>query len=287
MAITRQPIVEADFLNGVLILGEFDQKVILTDELKQRYLERSIDPFWHSSNDNLDYIVIYNTGEYFCQRKKLKYDFKEKINYWSTYAFHEATEEQVNILKEQITSLFAVSREITTNKIYDTLEKIDREKLFYDQRYAKKVIEKNNMLSASDWRILPDIEDSFPGEKDMWIKWRQALRSDVLKKPEEFNDSLEFFKYLYNIKYPIDPKKYKELYPNDEVEYLSTEDQWVKTDVEASNDFVDSRIFNILSMSAQYKESYRRVKSEVMSLMKSLEVNQISNIDLDDYIIEQ
>lgn len=286
MAITRQPILEADLLNGVIILGGFDQKVVLSEELKQRYLERSIDPFWHSENDHLDYLVIYNTGEYFCQRRKLKYDFKEKVNYWGTYAFHEASEEQVNALREQIINLFAVSGEITTNKIYDSIEKIDREKLFFDQRYAKKVIEKNKMLSASDWRILPDIIDSFPGEKEMWMKWRQILRSEVIKKPEEFGDSLEFFKYLYDIKYPIDPKKYKELYPNDEVEYLSTEDQWVKTDVEASNDFVDSRIFNILSMSAQYKESYRRVKSEVMSLMKLLEVNQISNINLDDYVIE-
>ena len=196
MAITREPVLEADFLNGVIVLASLSQKVILTDELKNRYLN-VVDPFWHSEGDTLDYIVFYNTGEYFCQKKKLKYDFKEKVNYWSTYPFYEATTEQADEFRKQLFSLFYVSREITVNKIYETVEKIDKEALFYDQRYAKKVMEKNRMLAASDWRVLPDIQDSYPGEKDMWVQWRQVMRSEVIKKPEDFESNLEFFKYLY------------------------------------------------------------------------------------------
>lgn len=285
MTIIKEPVLEADLLNGVVVLASLSQKVILTQELKNRYLN-VVDPFWHSENDTLDYIVFYNNGEYFCQKKKLKYDFKEKVNYWATYPFYEATVEQAEEFRKQLESLFYVSREITVNKVYESVEKIDKEALFFDQKYAKKVMEKNRMLAASDWRVLPDIQDSYPGEKDMWVKWRQVMRSEVIKMPEDFESNLDFFKYLYNIKYPIDPSLYIEKYPEKDVEYLSTDDQWVNNDIEASVDFVDSRMMNILSMSGQYREVARRVRREVMDLMKLLEVNQISNVDFDKYVIE-
>ena len=40
----------------------------------------------------------------------------------------------------------------------------------------KRITEKQNILNATDWRVLPDVADNYPGEKDAWIKWRAKVR---------------------------------------------------------------------------------------------------------------
>lgn len=285
---------EVDFLNDIIVILPHD-KTNITPELKQRFIS-SLDSFWHSDKDQLDFIQFFNTGEYFCQRKKLKHDFTENVSYWSTYSFTGATKEQALQFKKLLEDFFAVSREIKYSEASQAIEKLDKEFIFFEQRYEKKVKEKNDMLAASDWRVLPDVIDSFPGEKDMWIAWRNALRTQVIKMPSDFENNLEFFKYSFNIKYPIDPKMYFKKYPDGKLEdgspapeFLDSNDpnQWVGYDAEASVDFVNKRLLNIIKYAGNYKPTYTKIRSSVLDLMKKLEVDQISPIDWDNYYVDE
>lgn len=285
MAEIKQAILEADFLNNFII--SHPDKVIVLPELKDKFLNTAIDPFWHSETDQLDYFTYYNNGTYFCQRKKLKYDFKENINYWSTYTFKGASEDQAKDLSDKIRDFFATIVEVKKVKYDVEVQKVEEELLFFDQRYAKKVLERNEMLVASDWRVLPDIVDKYPGEKDMWIKWRSALRNETVKAPAEFEKGLDFLKYLYELKWPIDPEIYRKKYPNNEVEYLSTDDQWVKYDSMASTDFVNSRIVNLAKIAGNYSESYRKVNASTLNMMRLLGIDEIAPIDWSIYYTDE
>jgi hypothetical protein len=293
--IFRTPIVEADFLNKILVqtggaIYEAGQKVPasrvnIPDEISERFLTEQVDPFWHNENDRLEYFVVYNDGTYYCQRKRVRYDFESKSNYWSTYNFSGASKDQVESLKNKVIDFVSALREYKSVEYQGVIDKIDQEVIFFDQRWLKKFREKQMMLAASDWRVLPDVEDSYPGEKDMWIKWRATMRTETVKKPQEFENNLEFLKYLYDHKWPIDPKKYKEAYPNGEVEYLSTDDQWVGYDTEASTDFVDSRLINILNTSTVYREKVVDIKKSVYNLIKELRLEDFAEFNYDQYNI--
>lgn len=290
----RTALIEADFLNRILLKGgevfEAGQKITpkrldIPEEILERFLDEQVDAYWHDKNDRLEYVIIYNDGTYHCQRKRVRYDFESKSNFWSTYSFNGASKDQVESLKNKLLDFVDALSEYKTAQYEGVLQKIDESAVFFDQRWLKKFREKQMMLSASDWRVLPDVEDSYPGEKDMWIKWRSTMRSETVKKPQEFETNLEFLKYLYDHKWPIDPKRYWESYPNGEVEYLSTDDQWVKYDSEASTDFVDSRLVNILNTSGVFKESLREIRRSVLDLIKDLRMEDFTEINYDQYTI--
>lgn len=293
MALLRTALVEADFLNNIIIVGgttyEQDQepdivnKVSVPEEIAARFLTELVDPFWHTDKDQLEYIIIYNDQTYICQRKKLKYDFKQNVNYWSTYNFTGANPDQVNALLKKIQSLVVSIKEYKLSSYDVVLQKIDQEHIYFDQRYLKKLREKQMMLAATDWRVLPDVEDSYAGEKDMWIKWRSTMRTETVKKPEEFENNLEFLKYIYDHKWPIDPKIYKQKYPEADVEYLSTDDQWVKYDTEASTDFVDTRLINMMNISGVYREKLVKIRKDVYDMMKDLRLEDFAEIDYSRY----
>lgn len=295
--IFRTAIIEADFLNKIIIQTggitfEDDQKlpvnrVNVPDEISERFLAEQVDPYWHSETDRLEYFISYNDGTYYCQRKRVRFDFKTQTNYWSTYNFTGASPEQVEVLTNKLIDFVSALREFKAAKYESVLEKIDQEFIFFDQRWLKKYREKQMMLSASDWRVLPDVEDSYPGEKDMWIKWRATMRSETVKKPEEFQSNLEFLKYLYDHKWPVDPKRYWQQYPDGDVEYLSTDDQWVVYDTEASTDFVDSRLINILGTSGVYREKIVDINRTVYNMIKELRLEDFAEINYDQYNITE
>lgn len=297
--IIRMPIFEVNFLNDTLtdltpqfIEGGEDQdqtivnmrpikKYSLNPELKERFLNEYVGQLWHNEKDVLEYVIFYNTGEYFCQRKKLRYDFNTQANYWSVYQFTGASQEQSQELFSKLTILAKTQDIVKEYNIAEKIEKVDKEYLYYDQRYNKRIRERNAMLAACDWRVLPDVVDSYEGEKDQWIKWREELRNVLILHPSNFESTLELLRHLHNIKWPIDPKKYKEKYPDNEVEYLSTEDQWVKRDTDASTNFVESRLRNIMELRQRYIDSNRIIEKEVKEMMQMLRVEDFVEAGID------
>lgn len=285
-----------DFLNKCIFTSDRTNKALLSDDILEKFLTNAVDPFWNTDKDKIDFFCYYNTGEYFCQRKKLKHDFSTGSSYWYTYNFTGASPEQAKEFFELCAEFFNVVREVKTLKIDAVIKEVDKEYLFYEQRYLKKMSEKTAMLQTSDWRILPDVPESFPGEKDMWIQWRAYIRDESIRKPSDFESNLEFFKYTYDIKYPVDPNGYRKLYPDGLLEdgitpapeYMDKEDpqQWVRHDGEASSDFLKTRISTMYQLGGQYKKSYKKIRSSMLELMKLLEVDSLVDFDWNRYYTE-
>jgi hypothetical protein len=281
-----RPSIEIDFLNKYIFSPSDDpvSSVASVKTIDPKLLEvffENIDSFWHTENDQLQYFIYFNTGEYICQRKKLKYNFETKSSYWQTYNFKNVDQDKVIELYDKIQAFVILNNDVKQFLSIKEVKEIGQEAVFFERRFIKKIAEKNAMLASSDWRILPDVVDSYEGEKDMWIKWRNVLRNEVIRRPEEYENGLEYLKYLYNIKYPVDPKLYRQLYPNgkdindNDVEYLSTPDQWVKYDVEASSDFITSNAIRALNYTKGFIESRIKVKKKILSILKTFGVEAI------------
>ena len=120
---------EVDFLNDFIVILPHD-KTTINPELKQKFLS-ILDPFWHSEKDQIDFFQFFNTGEYFCQRRKLKHDFKENVSYWSTYSFTGATKEQAEEFKNLIGDFFYISKEVRFSEINKEILKINKELIFF------------------------------------------------------------------------------------------------------------------------------------------------------------
>lgn len=297
----RESVLEADFLNNYIItrlpgeqLGSH-RKLRMESTLKANFLSQVVDSFWHSEKDQLDYFSFYSTGQYFCQRRKQKLNFNTGDTYWETYQFTGATNDQALVLKNQLNDFYLAIEEVKELLIDKQIKEIDTEIIFFEQRYIKKKKEKNEMLAASDWRVLPDVVDSYPGEKDMWIKWRAYLRDMVLRSPAEFENNLQFFKYTCDIKFPIDPKNYRVTYPDGLLEdgtpapeYMDVNDpkQWGSYDVEVSNDFIQKRMDSIYNLAGTYKLSYRKVNQSLLEIMRILKVEDIVPVDWSKYYVD-
>lgn len=292
---TKKEVLEFDLINKYILFFDYidesntmpnPQKLEIGDDIIEKFLA-SVGSFWHNEKDQLEIFVYFNTGEYLCQRKKLKYNFTTKTNSWETYNFRGANESQCKHLLDAIEALRVVNTQIKSLDVLKRVEKIEEKNLFFQRRYAKKKLQRNMMLSDSDWRVLPDIEEKYEGEKQMWIEWRKQLRDNTIKSPEEFSTNLEFVKYIHDIKFPIDPEVYRNKYPNNEVGYLETEDQWVRTDAEASVDFINNRIMSILNHNKDYINQYQEVKKEVYDIIKSMDVHEANpDFDITKFVIE-
>jgi len=308
METTKVSVLEVDFVNDIIsfnsdiladleILGGRKSKKLEMDELlKQRFLEEVVDPIWHSDKDKLDFFQYFSNGTYSCFRQKLKYDFKTDSSYWHKYKFEYAAQEQADELYNKALDFYQALIQVRQEVIEKKIEGIDKEVIYWEQRYQKARRQKNDLLTQSDWRVLPDVEDSYPGEKDMWFAWRSKIRNSTLKKPSEFENNLEFFRYTYDIKYPVDPKIYRQLYPDGMMDdgvtpapaFMDENDpnQWVKHDIAASSDFQRSREQSMYNFSGQYKTSLKKVKQSVLDIMKLLKVDDVVPIDWSIYYVD-
>ena len=155
--------------------------------------------------------------------------------------------------------------------------------MFFEHTYLKRLDEKRTMLAVCDWRILPDITDSYAGEKNMWIKYREELRKLLVKGPDDYATPLAFFRDIKTLKWPIDPKVYFEKYPNGQdaggnaVEYLKADDntQWVERELDASKDVLTNKLINIDQLRQRYIDSTRVVKQEVQDMMKMIKIEEV------------
>lgn len=144
------------------------------------------------------------------------------------------------------------------------------------------------MLLYSDWRVLPDSPQKFDGERDLWVTWRQKLRELLPDNPRDiFSDNFEMFKYVQTLKYPIDPRVYFDRYPNLDVEYLSTEDQFEKYDFQASKDFVGKTQLNLINFLESYNTEFRPIDAKVLELAKKLKLENVySGLDYEKFVAE-
>lgn len=300
--IIRKPLLQLDLINNTILqapnsatlLSDFNTASLQTqefeEELKTKFLEL-IGSFWHTEEDTLDFFSFYNDGTYMAQRKRQKYDFKSESLYWQEYQFKSSSQEQATQVYNTALALFAVAAKRKTDVALKNTEALDKEINFFESKWIKRTREKQLMLSASDWRVLPDVDDSYEGEKAMWIAWRSKIRSIAIPTPEQYGDKLEFAQTLYNQVYPIDPKNYRKLY--DGVEnppaFMDPDDsdQWTNYDDDASSDFLDSRMINRLMYAKQRASGSKRVKQEVLDIIKLMQVESIyPDFDSSQFILD-
>lgn len=281
--IIREPVVEVSFLTQTL---SYNRKRKVTKDFVWEKMIEKIDPFWHSEKDQIEYFFFYNDGTYFCQKRKIKYDFESQSQYWHTYNWSEPTNEQAKALADFFETFAFIQLDVNTREFWGKIEKLQEEQYYFDKKYYKKIVERNAILNASDWRVLPDSPQKFEGEREMWVKWRQYLRGMCTKKPEEFANNLEFFKYVTDIRYPVDPRVYYGMYPNFEVEYMDKDDekQWVEYDFEASQDFINQNLRNIMAFLENANDAPKRIPEEILNLAKQLELEEVfPGLDLSTY----
>lgn len=299
---SRKLLIEIDFINKMILpqseLASIEginttkfavhlgKKQEIDEDLIENFLSNVVDEFWHTDKDKLDFFKLYSDGTYFCQRQKMKYDFKTESTYYNTYKFTGATAEQAKEFCKQCHNFLYVVNELKTIKIERLVEEVDKEVLLYEKRFWKLKRQKTEMLINSDWRVLSDIEEEYDGERARWVAWRKWIRTQTLLKPEDerFGGSgLNFFKYTYELKWPLDPNNYLKKYPNgkladgvtDAPEYLDVNDplQWTKHDSEASTDFFHQREENMYMLSSRHKIVNRKVSADVKKMMELMGLN--------------
>lgn len=233
--------------------------------------------FWHSEGkDELDYLILYTDDTFFCQKRRLKYDFASESSYWVTYEFNECKVSEVKELCEMLEAVVTIQREVETNQLLEEVRELNALDYYYDSKWYKKRDEINKMLLFSDWRVLPDSPQKFEGERDLWLVWRQKLRQLMPSDPREaFETNFEMFKFITTLKYPVDPRVYIDMYPERDVEYLSTDDQFKKYDFEASKDFTSANVMNLVNFMETYDEKIRPVEKRILDLSKKLKLEEV------------
>ena len=179
-------------------------------------------------SDDKDRIVvfgIYDDGSYTMFKEKMKYDFATKQAKWLKYKETNVTTEEAkeifNVIKSAVFVQQTIEVEARNNAVLEILKKDE----YIDDLYNQTIEKRDDFLRTSDYRVLPDYPEIFAGEKELWIKWRDELRNCV-KLIEEFEDELDYLIYIQEFKWPIDPLVYYSKYPSNEVEYLSSDDQY-------------------------------------------------------------
>lgn len=292
--LVRKPILQMDLVNKNILIAPAENlelnnpasllRAQVSDELIAEFFSK-IDSFWHTAEDELQFFAYYNDGTYYAQRNRQKYDFNSDSVYWSDYQFKGGNTDQAKVVYNLGTAIFLIQTAVKGIATKKKLDGLDKEYAFVEAKWFKRIREKNMILQASDWRILPDVSDSYDGEKQRWIDWRVKIRSIGIPNPDTYDTTLDFMKTLYENVFPIDPKNYRKLYPNDMLEdgvtpapaFMDANDaqQWTNYDDDASSDFLDSRMINKLSYARERASSVKTIKKDLLDIIKSMDIEAI------------
>ena len=257
----------------------------LKADLVERFKTEILGDLWHTETDTLEYMIVYNDGTANVQRRKQKYSFSTKQSYFQSYAFKAFTADDVTALIANIEAFLEAHKLVNQFQINDKITSISQEHAFWDSTLTKRLNEKQSMLQATDWRVLPDITDNYPGEQEDWKKWRAKVRDtgkeffrwESIQSMGLENFDIEWFRGINELQWPLDPVLFKRTFPsrvNDDGSlsgYLETDDCFVDRDTDASTDLILSRIVNINELSAKWNQSRRVVREltkEIMQMMR-------------------
>ena len=168
-----------------------------------------------NKNDKIQFFTYYDPTYYKVEKVKTIYDRRLEKNRSIVY--------DPEIPAVDIEHLFEKGKifyeTVKTKQLINLKEQIKSD---IEKQLSFRVISlrsyRDQLLQKCDWTQSPDIPFSSL-DKNNWIKYRQTLRD--LPSQESWNYSTS-----YSIVFPIDPSTYKLRYPNYEVEYLSTPDQF-------------------------------------------------------------
>lgn len=193
----------------------FNNQMITLDDEKMTLLYEKLGSFWHNDKDAILLFEYYADGSYLCERKKEVFDYRFRNTLERNYIFAEASLEQAKQAYDVFAAFFEESRILDLQKSREEVKERISDFISVTQINVRNV--RNKRLAETDWIMLPDspVDDSY---KNLIIKYRQTLR-DITINEEFVNNPLD-------LSFPITPQEYVDKYPNQEVEYLSTPDQY-------------------------------------------------------------
>lgn len=256
--------------------------VYLTEQINDNLLTYLPDE-WTNENDRILLFAVHKNGKVILEKEKLKYNFETKETYWVKYSQKNFTEKDAKEIFDALkAAVFAQNTKDQTER-NNNLVSIAKKDLYMDRIYLSLRDLTDKMLRESDWRILPDAPQKFEGEKDLWIEWRNHIR-DCVKKPSDFETELDFLIWTEEFKWPINPEQYHSLYPDHDIEYLSTREQFTTQDPTITEEKLD-KITEQLNIAIQdikrQKESGVPITKEMYDVIRRYKL--IENVkDLED-----
>ncbi len=287
----RSTILEYDSKSRMVLVRVFNKEnevkynaIYLSEKLNQNILT-NIPSELSDDKDRIVVFGIYDDGSFTMFKEKMKYDFATQQAKWVKYEVFDVTTEEAkeifNVLKSAVFVQQVSDTEARNKAVLEILTKDE----YINDLYNKTIIKRDDLLRTSDYRVLPDYPELFTGEKDLWIKWRDELRNCV-KSREDFDDELDYLIYAQDFKWPIDPLVYYSKYPNNEVEYLSTEDQYdiipEKVSTEVQN-IIRKNSVAIINQQKLRDNQGIPVEKQIYDVIKKYNLNQ----DLLDFDLSQ
>lgn len=175
-------------------------------------------PLWDTDKDKLIMFTWYDNNTYHAQRRKYLKDFQKNEYFWKDYEMEQMDNDEAAKLYEFFKDTFYLNDSIENQEFQNELSRIYAETNSVNWLTVR--LARNFLLTESDWIFNPDsgINEE---NKDLWIKYRKALRDlptnlTITGRPEDIN-------------FPINPKMYVDmfLHENEGVEYLSTSEQFL------------------------------------------------------------
>ncbi len=292
----KSTILEYDSKNRMILVRVFNKEnetkynaIYLSEQLNQNVLT-NIPAELSDEKDKIVLFGIYDDETFIMYKEKMKYDFATQQAKWVNYEVTDATvddaKEIFSVLKSAIFIQQTTDSEERNNAVLEILTKDE----YIDDFYNKLVNRRDDLLRTSDYRILSDYPEFFDGEQILWIKWRDEVRNCV-KPFSDFDDELDYLIYLQEFKWPVDPLVYYSKYPNKEVEYLATEDQYNATPERVSTgvqEIIRKNAIAIINQQKLRNDQGIPVNKQIYDIIKKYNLSQdlldfdLSNLNIGD-----
>lgn len=261
------------------------QVLTLNDELTAALLS-ALEPNWHSEADQMQIFALFNDGEYYCQKMIAKYNF-------STKAVTRKTYENKNFTLDEAKEIFEIAKAvcwIRTEQLTESLE-ADLVNIAETDNYAERLFnerkaQRNELLTRSDFRVLPDVPEDFSGATDLWIQWRAALRT-IPKAEDQFEDKSAWLAYLGEMPFPIDPLKYHVVDESHATAYLQDDSHWttmISMAVSSADELLAQELTAMKARKAEIDKFGKRINLQLRDVIRKYEIDRnIMNFDLSSY----
>lgn len=213
----KTPVIQ--FVRSSNTILSASEKVTTTHPIPATVLEQcktSLGSALWNDEDTIEIFTYYEDDTYMLEKKRSVYDWRLKLSRQQAYIVEDLTDEELETLKSNFLSVYQICHLNYLQKTkHEVEQRLKAQFAFVRHNIGAK---KNQFLTETDWTQLPD-NDLSDEQREEYRIYRSNLRS--ITKTEEWLNG----EYI-NAKFPIPPNKYHELYPNGEVGYLETEDQW-------------------------------------------------------------
>jgi len=217
MASSKQAVIQFLLQDRQIYSGSHKQPTTyaIPESLIQQTKDEIDNELWND-NDEITNFTYYDDGTHLLERRKVLYDWQLKRTINRYYKVDDLTDDQVTYLKQKFSTVY----EMLHIKYLEDTKKEIKNLVMNDLTLFKQAILKirNKTLIKTDWIMMPDVKAD-ESLKQLYITYRQYLR-DIPQQPSWLEE-----KYILTT-FPISPEQYLERYPEQDVEYLSTDDQF-------------------------------------------------------------